>query len=160
MTPDEKADRIVKGLVVTGAAAGGIPVPLLVPFMVSMAGGVVAIGACYGVSLTKDEAWKLIREFFKAAGFAFMATQVGGLVIGTVMAMTGFGYPVALAMDAAQCAVIAYAIGAAAKHYFKHDQSLSGIRGVIREATRAAKADLVRKGGRLDVRKQLPRSAG
>jgi len=139
MTPDEKADKIIMGLTATGAAAGGIPVPLLVPFMGAVAGGVVAIGACYGVQLTRDEAWKLIREFFKAAGFVWTATFIGGEFIVWILAATGAGLPVALALDAVQCTVIAYAVSTAAKHYFKGQRSRDEIRAVMRRAASDAR---------------------
>jgi uncharacterized protein (DUF697 family) len=68
VTPEQKADRIIAGMASTGVMVAVIPLPLGVPFMAAVATGAVAIGACYGIKLTKDEAWKLIREFFKAAG--------------------------------------------------------------------------------------------
>ena len=139
MTPDQKADKIITGLITTGVAAGGVPIPLTVPFMAAVAGGVVAIGACYGVQLTRDEAWKLIREFFKAAGFVWMATAVGGQLGVLILAATGAGYPVALALDAVQGAVIAYAVGTAAKHYFKGQKSRDEIRAVMRSAVSEAR---------------------
>jgi uncharacterized protein (DUF697 family) len=146
MTPDEKADRIIKGLTATGVAAGGVPVPLLIPFMATVAGGVVAIGASYGVRLSKEDAWKLIREFFKAAGFVYTATFIGGAFITWILAATGVGYPVALALDAAQCAVIGYTVGTAAKHYFKGERSQSEMRKVVRGAMAEARASFSSKG--------------
>lgn len=56
------------------------------------AGGVVGIGASYGVTLTKDEGWKLVKEFFKAAAFTYAATIVGGKLISFAVAVTGIGY--------------------------------------------------------------------
>ena len=118
MTPDERADRVIAGMVSTGVATGVVPLPLGIPFMGAVAAGVVAIGAGYGASLTKDEAWKLIREFFKAAGFTFFALNVGWQFITAIMYATGAGAPVAVALDTSQCVAISYAVGAAAKHYF------------------------------------------
>ena len=42
-----------------------------------MGAGVVGIGLCYGVQLTKDEAWMLTKQFITAAGFWFTAMTVG-----------------------------------------------------------------------------------
>lgn len=71
---------------------------LQVPFMGVLAGGVVGIGASYGVTLTKDEGWKLVKEFFKAAGFTYAATIVRGKLISFAVAVTGIGYPGAVAL--------------------------------------------------------------
>jgi hypothetical protein len=138
-TPDEMADNVIKGLVATGIACGAVPAPMLVPFMAAVASGVVAIGACYGVRLSTDEAWKLLREFFKAAGFVYCAALVGGQFITWIIGATGFGLPVALALDAAQAAGISYAVGGAAKNYFKGQNSRSEIRTIMRRALAEAR---------------------
>jgi hypothetical protein len=140
MTPDEKADKIIRGLVAGGLVAGALPVPLTVPFMATVAGGVVAIGACYGVQLNKADAWKLIREFFKAAGLVYAGAMVGGQFIAWILTATGFGLPVALALDAGQAAAIAYGVGSASKCYFKGQRSRDEIRAVMRSAMAEAKA--------------------
>jgi hypothetical protein len=142
VTPDEKADNIIKGLMATGVAAGGVPVPMTVPFMAVVAGGVVAIGACYDVQLTKDEAWKLIIQFFKAAGLVYAAVFVGAHFTAWILTATGFGVPFALALDAAEGATIAYAVGTASKHYFKGETSRSGIRKVMRDALKESRSSL------------------
>jgi uncharacterized protein (DUF697 family) len=139
MTSDERADRIIKGMASTGVAVAVIPLPLGIPFMGAMGAGVVSIGRCYEVELTKDEAWKLIREFFKAAGMTYMATLMGWQFITALGKATGFGYPVAVALDATQAAVIAYAVGAAAKAYFKGGRSNEQLRAAIRNAVTEAK---------------------
>jgi hypothetical protein len=139
MTPDEKADKIIMGLTATGAAAGALPVPLLIPFMGTVAGGVVAIGACYGVGLSRDEAWKLIREFFKAAGFVWTSAFIGTQLIAWIVTTTGVGVPVAMALETAEATLIAYAVGTAAKHYFKGQKSRDEIRTVMRSAMSEAR---------------------
>jgi uncharacterized protein (DUF697 family) len=139
MTPDERADRIIKGMASTGVAGAVIPLPLAIPFMGAVGAGVVSIGRCYGVELTKDEAWKLVREFFKAAGMTYMAIAVSGQFITALAKATGFGYPVAVALDATQAAVIAYAIGAAAKAYFKGERNNKQLGAVLRNAVTEAK---------------------
>jgi uncharacterized protein (DUF697 family) len=139
MTPDERADQIIKGMASTGVAVGLIPVPLGIPFMAAVGTGVIAIGRCYGVELTKDEAWKLVREFFKAAGITYMATAVGWQFITALAKATGFGYPVAAALDAAQAAIIAYAVGAASKAYFKGERNNKQLGAVLRSAVTEAR---------------------
>ncbi|GID91608.1 DUF697 domain-containing protein [Amorphoplanes digitatis] len=142
MTPDEKADRIIKGMVATGVAAGGVPVPLLIPFMGAVAGGVVAIGTCYGVELSKRDAWKLIRQFFKAAGFVYMSALVGGQFMVWLLTPTGLGTPAAMALDAVTSAAVAYAAGTAAKHYFKGHTSQAELRAIVRGAVVEARRNL------------------
>lgn len=139
MTPDERADQIIKGMASTGVAVGLIPLPLGVPFMGVVGAGVVAIGRNYGVELTKDEAWKLVREFCKAAGMTYMATLVGWQFITALGKATGFGYPVAAALDATQAAIIAYAVGAAAKAYFKGERNKKVLGAVLRDGAREVK---------------------
>ncbi len=138
-TAEQKADAIIKGMMSSGVAAAVIPLPLGVPFMGVVAGGVVGIGTCYGVELTKDEAWKLIKEFFKAAGLTFMAINVGGLFISAILNFTGAGYPVAVALDAAQATAIAYAVGSSAKFYFSGQRSRKELGAMMRESFQEAK---------------------
>jgi hypothetical protein len=130
MTPDEKANRIIKGMVAAGVTAGSVPVPALVPFMGAVAGGVVAIGACYGVELSKRDAWKLV----------YMSALVGSHFMVWLLTPTGLGTPLAVAIDAATCAAVAYAAGTAAQHYFKgqtsHDELRAVVRGAVAEARR------------------------
>jgi uncharacterized protein (DUF697 family) len=139
-TADEKADTIIKGMVTTGVATGVIPLPLGIPFMAAVATGVVAIGSCYGVEITRDEAWKLIREFFKAAGFTFAATQIGWQFISGLMYATGLGSPLAVVLDTTQCIAISYAIGAAAKHYFSGQRNQRELGAIMRSVYLKEKA--------------------
>lgn len=120
---EEKSDKIIKGMMATAVTMAVIPAPLGVPFLAVVATGVVGIGTCYGVELNKEDAWKLIREFFRAAGVTFMALNVGGLLVSSLVTVTGAGYPVAAALDAAQGTAIAYAVGHAAKYYFSQQEN-------------------------------------
>ena len=66
---DEKADGVIETMVV--AVLGTSVIPAYVNWSITasaMGTGVVAIGLCYGVKLTREEAWKLIRKFVHAAG--------------------------------------------------------------------------------------------
>lgn len=140
-TPEQKADAIIAGMVTTGLAMATIPTPFLctVPFVGAMATGVVAIGACYGTTLTKDEGWKLVKEFFKAAGFTYAGTIVGGKLIGFALAATGIGYAGYVALDAATAAAMAYGVGGAAKYYFAGGRERSKIRSIMRASVKSNK---------------------
>ena len=131
-TADEKADAIIKGMVATGVATAVIPLPLGVPFMGAVASGVVAIGACYGAQLNKDEAWTLVKEFFRAAGITYMALNVGWTFISAILNFTGLGYPAAVALDATQATAISYAVGSAAKYYFSGQRNRKELGKIMR----------------------------
>jgi len=132
-TPEQKADAIIAGMVSTAVSMAVIPVFLQVPFMGAMAAGVVAIGGCYGTTLTKNEGWKLVKEFFKAGGYAFMATVVSGKLISLAALATGIGYSGAVVLDAVTGAAIAYAIGAAAKAYFSGEKDRQELGAIMRQ---------------------------
>jgi uncharacterized protein (DUF697 family) len=120
MTADEKADMAIKAMIMT--VIGTAAIPAHVNWAVTgtaMGAGVIAIGACYGVELTKDEAWHLIRQFVSAAGFWFVSMAVGSKIISVILASTGIGYVGAVAIDGFVSAAFAYAIGGTAKAYFK-----------------------------------------
>jgi uncharacterized protein (DUF697 family) len=133
-TPEQKADAVIAGMVSTALGMAVIPVFLQVPFMGAMATGVVAIGRCYEITLTKNEGWKLVKEFFKAGGYAFMATVVSGKLISLTVFATGIGYPGAVALDAVTGAAIAYALGAAAKAYFSGEKDRQQLGAIMRQA--------------------------
>ena len=113
---------------------------MLVPFMGTVAGGVVAIGTCYGVGLSRDEPRKLIREFFKAAGFVWTSAFVGTQFLAWIATATGVGIPVMIALETAEASLIAYVVGTAAKHYFKGQRSRDQIRTVMRSAMSEGRA--------------------
>ena len=76
---------------------------------------------CYDIKLTKDEGWKLVKQFILSAGFWFLSMNVGSKILSALMESTGFGYGVGVAMDAATSAAFAWAIGATSKEYFQRE---------------------------------------
>jgi uncharacterized protein (DUF697 family) len=86
-----------------------------------MGAGVVAIGLCYDIKLTKDEGWKLVKQFIISAGFWFLSMNVGSKILSALMQSTGLGYGAGVALDAASSAAFAWAIGATAKEYFQRE---------------------------------------
>lgn len=133
---DSKADVIV-GTMVTGALAMSvIPTVNTVAFIAAMGTGVVAIGAAYGVPLTKDESWKLVKQFLQGAGAATAAAFGVGKVISLLLATTGIGYGAAVAIDASVGSATAYAVGMAAKFYFKNDRNMQLAQQRFREGLR------------------------
>jgi uncharacterized protein (DUF697 family) len=143
MTPDEKADAAITTMI--AAVVGTSVIPAYVNWAVTataMGTGVVAIGLSYGVELTKDEAWHLVKQFIGAAGFWFMGMVIGSRILSMILTSTGIGYFGAVALDATVSGALAYAIGEASKAYFKgvRDKKVLGDR--VRNAFKAQKAKL------------------
>jgi hypothetical protein len=121
-TADEQADAVIKAMVAGMVAAAVVPAQVNWALIVAgMGTGVIAIGQCYGVEMTKDEAWKLIKQFFIAAGFTFMGLTIGTKFFSAMLASTGIGYGAAVCLDIALGAPLAYAVGSCAKTYFRED---------------------------------------
>ncbi len=83
---DENADKAIKAMITAAVGVAVVPVYVNWALTASVLGsGVVAIGLCYGVELTKDEAWKLVKQFIFAAGSFFLAANVGSKFIAMVL---------------------------------------------------------------------------
>jgi uncharacterized protein (DUF697 family) len=137
---DENADAVIKAMVASIAAAAIIPAHVnWAVIMGLMGGGVVAIGHCYGVTMTKDEAWKLIKQFFMAAGFTFLALNVGSRMISMLLASTPLTYGAAVAIDIAAFCPMAYAIGGCAKSYFKGERDKARLGEIFRNRFQRAR---------------------
>ncbi len=119
---DADADKEISNMV--KAALGIALVPVVVNTALSatvLGAGCVAIGRAYGITITKDEAWKLVKQFLLGAGGWFLAMNFGTKFFTMLLQATGFGYGVGVALDAAICSAAAYAIGGCAKSYFRND---------------------------------------
>ena len=145
---DKNADIAIKTMI--AACVGGAIVPAHINWAVvaaAMGTGVVAIGLCYDVKLNKDEAWKLVKQFFLAAGTVFLMINAGSKILSIVLASTGIGYAGAVALDAGVSAAQAYAVGACAKEYFRRDflgkakPSKQELGRIFREAFKQKKAE-------------------
>lgn len=132
---DEQADRAIKAMVATVAATAIVPAHINWALTASaMGAGVMAIGRCYNCQLNKNEAWKLVRQFFLAAGSWFLAMNFGSKFFAMILQSTGIGYGAAVALDLAISSAAAYAIGAAAKEYFKGERDRGRIGKTFRQA--------------------------
>ena len=140
---DERADGIIALMIAGTIGAAVVPVIVVsVPALAAALGtGVAAMGRVYGVQLNKDEAWKLVWQFFKAAGFVFLAFSFGAKIATTILAFTGLGYGAAVAMDGVLGAAIAYAVGQSAKAYFKGERDKSRLGQVFRNAFTKKKSE-------------------
>lgn len=119
---DEQADTAIRTMV--AAVVGTAAIPAHVNWSLTataMGAGVVAIGLIYDVQLTKEEGWKLVRQFFLGAGFWFVTMNVGSKIFSAIAESTGLGYVGGVALDGAISAASAWAIGACAKEYFRRD---------------------------------------
>lgn len=119
---DEQADDAIRTMVTTVVGTAAIPAHVNWSLTATaMGAGVVAIGLIYDVQLTKEEGWKLVRQFFLGAGFWFVTMNVGSKILTAIMESTGFGYLGGVALDGAISAASAWAVGACAKEYFRRD---------------------------------------
>lgn len=116
------ADKAIKGMMATVVGTALVPAHVNWALTASaMGAGVVAIGLCYDIKLTKDEGWKLVKQFIISAGFWFLSMNVGSKILSALMQSTGLGYGAGVALDAASSAAFAWAIGATAKEYFQRE---------------------------------------
>lgn len=119
---NENADKAIAGMMATVVGTALVPAHVNWALTASaMGAGVVAIGICYDVKISKDEGWKLVKQFIMSAGFWFLSMNVGSQIISALMQTTGIGYGVGVAIDAATSAAFAWAIGATAKEYFQRE---------------------------------------
>ena len=108
---DNDADVAIKTMVGTVVATAAVPAHVNWALTASaMGAGAVAIGKCYDVQLTKDEGWKLVKQFVLSAGMWFLSMNVGSKILSALMQSTGVGYAVGMALDAASSAAFAWAI--------------------------------------------------
>jgi uncharacterized protein (DUF697 family) len=131
---DEKADTAIAVMISGMMAAAIIPAHVNWALVAGALGtGVVAIGRCYGVQLSKDEAWQLVKQFFLAAGLTFIGLAVGTKIIAAILSSTGIGHLGAVALDASVSAALAYAVGGSAKAYFKGERDKKKLGRIFRD---------------------------
>ena len=119
---NENADKAIAGMMATVVGTALVPAHVNWALTASAMGtGVVAIGLCYDIKLSKDEGWKLVKQFIMSAGFWFLSMNVGSKILSALMETTGIGYGAGVAIDAATSAAFAWAIGATAKEYFQRE---------------------------------------
>lgn len=119
---NENADKAIAGMMATVVGTALVPAHVNWALTASaMGAGVVAIGLCYDIKLSKDEGWKLVKQFIMSAGFWFLSMNVGSKILSALMETTGIGYGAGVAIDAATSAAFAWAIGATAKEYFQRE---------------------------------------
>ena len=117
---NENADKAIAGMMATVVGTALVPAHVNWALTASaMGAGVVAIGLCYDIKLSKDEGWKLVKQFIMSAGFWFLSMNVGSKILSALMETTGIGYGAGVAIDAATSAAFAWAIGLQQKNIFK-----------------------------------------
>lgn len=143
---DAKADAVIATMVSTVIGAAVIPAYINWSITATIMGaGVVAIGRCYGIELTKDEGWHLVKDFILGAGLWFAGLVLGSRIISMLLTSTGVGYAGAVAMDAAVSAALACAIGESAKMYFKGERDKGKLGKTFRSKFRSAKQEINQK---------------
>lgn len=140
---DKRANTVIHQTVLQIAAASVIPAHVNWAFTATLLGiGVVRIGRVYGVTLSRKEAWKLIKQFLKAAGLWFVSVYVGSKVFAAMFETTGIGYVAGAAIDVTVSSSIAYAIGLTAKAYFRGEHTNAELGEIMRKAFKEGKQQL------------------
>lgn len=130
---DGAADEIIRAMVVGAVGAAVVPVYVNWAILASALGvGVASIGGLYGYSLTKDEGWKVAKTLLLSGGTLFLAFNFGSKFIAGILTATGIGHIGAMALDGAVSAATAYAIGGAAKEYFKGERNKARLGEILR----------------------------
>lgn len=119
---DNDADGAIAAMVTAVVASAVTPAAVNWSLTAAAMGtGCVAIGKIYGITLTHDEAWKLIKQFLLGAGTWFLAMNLGSKFVAFLLQATGLGYGAGVLLDVSISAAVAYAVGACAKDYFRRD---------------------------------------
>jgi uncharacterized protein (DUF697 family) len=119
---DFDADNCINVMISACCAAAFVPAQVNWALITSAMGvGVVGIGLSYDVSITKEEAWKLVKQFFTAAGSMWLMLNIGSKMLSMILSATGIGHFGAVVLDVAISGAQAYAVGSCAKEYFRRD---------------------------------------
>jgi uncharacterized protein (DUF697 family) len=119
-TREEKANGIIKTAVVASAAIGIQPAFVDIPFLVAANGAMlVALSKAYNYSWTEEQAVRFIKHLVAASGFTVGTWKALAAVIQVALAASIVGLPLALGVNGLVNAVMTYAMGQAAKHYFE-----------------------------------------
>lgn len=127
----DKADAVIWVAVLANAGLGVVPFGINVWTFVAISTLMITfIGGIYDYHLSKEDAGKLIKQIFSAAGWTFMALTFGLKVFTEVLKGAGVitlgGTTVAgMALDAVLAGAVTYALGYTAKDYFAKDKGLS-----------------------------------
>lgn len=117
---EENADKAITTMTVGAVGIGFAPVFVdVTALMIGLGVGVVAIGKCYDLKLTKDDAGDLIKQFFKAAGLTYSMIFAGQKITTSLLKSNPVSYIPSMIADAAMCGSIAFAVGSTSKRYFQ-----------------------------------------
>ena len=139
---DQKADIAINTMMGSMAVmAATAPAFVNVPFVMgAMASGTVAIGLCYGVKLTRQEAWRLVYQFIMGAGITFIGLNIGTKIFAAILQSTGIGYAPAVGLEVTMATALAWAVGNTAKAYFKGEKDKAELSRILRRQFKLKKA--------------------
>jgi glutamine synthetase len=87
-TLSEVARKAIAGMMATVVGTALVPAHVNWALTASaMGAGVVAIGLCYDIKLSKDEGWKLVKQFIMSAGFWFLSMNVGSKILSALFSL-------------------------------------------------------------------------
>lgn len=128
---DEKADAAIWAAVVVNAGLGFVPLAINIwTFLGVTTVLAISLGAIYGHHVSNEGAGKILRNILTsvrtttlalAIGMKFFVEVLKGVGVITMGGTTLAG----MALDAALCGAVTYAVGYTSKEYFKRDQVMS-----------------------------------
>jgi hypothetical protein len=131
----QKADAAIAAMVGSVIATALVPAQVNWALTASaMSAGVCAIGLCYGVELSKGEAWMLVRQFISAGGMWYGGMIIGSKLLSALICSTGIGYAPAVGLDASASAALAFSIGAGSKAWFEGERDKQRLAAIVQSA--------------------------
>lgn len=135
---DQRADAVIFQTAGAAGLAAFAPVAGVFIETTIVATAIVRIARIYGVSLTRKEAGKFVKDMAFALGFWQASALIGEKVLATAVEATGVGYVGAAALDSIFTAAVAFALCTAAKLYFGSGMKKGDLRRVVRSSFRQA----------------------
>jgi uncharacterized protein (DUF697 family) len=142
---DKRADAVIAQT--TGACALAAFAPTVSFILETGIGvtGIIRIARIYGVSLTRQEASKFLKEMLFALGAWQAMAIIGEKVFTSAVETTGVGAVGAMAIDSVITAAEAVAACTAAKLYFGSSMNKGDLRRLVRASFRQARKQLRNK---------------
>jgi uncharacterized protein (DUF697 family) len=131
MSRDEKANALIWAAVTINAGLGAVPFGINIwTFIGVVSVLVVFLGGVYGHHLSNDGAAKIVKHIFTSVGATFFMLTMGLKFFVEVLkgvGVIGIGGPTAvgMALDAALCGAVTYALGYTSKEFFKQNKQMS-----------------------------------
>jgi uncharacterized protein (DUF697 family) len=128
---DEKADAVIWAAVAINAGMGALPFGINTWTFIGVVTVMVTfLGTAYGYHLSNDGASKILKNIFTSVGITFCMFTLGmkffvEVLKGAGVFTMGGATAVGMALDAALCGAVTYAVGFTTKEYFQKGQKMT-----------------------------------